>query len=108
MKTSDYVYLDDVSIVSTSCPMPKPSISDLTTSSVRVSGGLRTSDNWVLLVTDHFVSEENLSNDSYVVPEAWIITRDITDKNSLKVNGLKGQTKYYVAAATLCSDSVSS
>ena len=108
MKTSDYVYLDDVSIVSTSCPMPKPSISDLTTSSVRVSGGLRTSDNWVLLVTDHFVSDEDLSNDSYVVPEAWIITRDTTDKNSIKVNGLSGQTKYYIAAATLCGDTVTS
>ena len=108
MKTSDYVYLDDVSIVSTSCPMPKPSISDLTTSSVRVSGGLRTSDDWILLVTDHFVSDEDLSNDSYVVPEAWIITRDTTDKNSIKVNGLKGQTKYYIAAATLCGDTVTS
>lgn len=104
----DWVYIDDISFVSNACPMPKPSISDLTTSSVRVSGGLRTSDNWVLLVTDHFVSDEDLSNDSYVVPEAWIIARDTTDKNSIKVNGLKGQTKYYVAAATLCSDSVSS
>lgn len=107
-KTSDYVYLDDVSIISMACPMPKPSVSDLTTSSVRISGGLRTSDQWVLLLTDHYVSAENLGNDSYVVPEAWIIRRDTTDKASIRVSGLQGQTKYYVAAMTLCDDSVSS
>ena len=108
MKTSDYVYLDDVSIVSTSCPMPKPSVSDLTTSSVRISSGLRTSDDWVLLITDHYVSDENLASETYTVPESWVIARDTTGNTSIRVNGLKGQTKYYVAAMTLCDDSVSS
>ena len=107
-KTSDYVYLDDVSIVSMACPLPKPSVSELTTSSVRISGGLRTSDDWELLLTDHYVSEENLSKETYVVPQAWIIRRDTTDRASIRVSGLQGQTKYYVAAKTLCSDSVSS
>ena len=104
----DWVYVDDISFVSNACPMPKPSVSDLTTSSVRISGGLRTSDDWELLLTDHYVSEENLSKETYVVPAAWIIRRDTTDKASIRVSGLKGQTKYYVAARTLCSDSVSS
>jgi len=108
MKTSDYVYLDDVSIVSTSCPMPKPSVSDLTTSSVRISSGLRTSDDWVLLITDHYVSDENLASETYKVPESWVIACDTTGNTSIRVNGLKGQTKYYVAAMTLCDDSVSS
>ena len=104
----DWVYIDDISFVSNACPMPKPSVSELTTSSVRISGGLRTSDDWELLLTDHYVSEENLSKDNYVVPQAWIIRRDTTDRASIRVSGLQGQTKYYVAAKTLCSDSVSS
>ena len=104
----DWVYIDNISFVSNACPMPKPSVSDLTTSSARISGGLRTSDQWVLLLTDHYVSDEDLSKDNYVVPEAWIIRRDTTDKASIRVSGLQGQTKYYVAAMTLCDDSVSS
>ncbi len=104
----DWVYIDDISFVSNACPMPKPSVSDLTTSSARISSGLRTSDFWELLLTDHYVSDENLSTETYVVPQAWIIRRDTTDKTSIRVSGLQGQTKYYVAARTLCSDSVAS
>jgi len=104
----DWVYIDDISFVSNACPMPKPNISDLTTSTVTVNSGLRTSDAWVLLVTDHYVSEENLANESYVVPDEWIITRDTTSNIYIDVTGLQGQTKYYVAAMTLCGDSVAS
>ncbi len=106
-KKSDYVYLDDVSIISMSCPLPKSSISDLTTSSVRVSGGLSTSDDWVLLMTNHVLTDPQLEG-SEAIPDSWIIKRDTTDKTSIKVNGLQGQTKYYVHTATLCSDTTMS
>ena len=60
---TSYAYLDDVSFISVACPLTKPSISELTGSSVRISSGLRTSDNWIILVTNHLVSEEDLSDD---------------------------------------------
>ena len=43
-----YAYLDDVSIIKVTCPFTKPSYSDLSAESVRVSSGLRTEDVWVL------------------------------------------------------------
>lgn len=101
----DWVYIDDISFVSNTCPMPKPSISDLTTNSVRVSSGLRTSDNWVLMVTNTAISDANLANEEYVVPESQLVYRDTIDRRSKEIFGLEPQTKYYVYTATLC-DSV--
>ena len=102
---SDWVYIDDISFISNACPMPKPSISELTTESARVSSGLRTSDNWILMVTKSEISEDNLANDEYVVPDSLVIYRDTIDRRSKEIFGLQPQTKYYVYAATLC-DSV--
>lgn len=102
---SDWVYIDDVSFISNVCPMPKPTISDLTTNSVRVGSGLRTSDDWILLVTNSPISDEDLAKDDYVVPRSQIVYLDTLDRRSQIVPGLEGQTKYYIYAATLC-DSV--
>ena len=103
--SSDYIYLDDVSFVSNACPMTKPSISELTTNSVRISSGLRTSDRWILLVTSKEVTEENLANEDYVVPASWIVYRDTLSTRSEEIFNLAGQTKYFVATAAIC-DSV--
>ena len=102
----DYVYLDDVSFVSVACPMTRPSVADVTTSSVRISSGLRTDDRWILLVTRTAVSEDNLYDENYVIPEDIILFRDTLDTRSASVSDLQGQTKYYVATATLCEDDV--
>lgn len=99
----DWVYLDNVSFVSMACPLTKPSISELTTSSVRVSSGLRTDDQWVLVVTSKAISDANLANN--VIPTSGLIARDTVSRRSKEVFGLQGQTKYYVYTATLC-DSV--
>ena len=101
---SSYAYLDDVSFISVACPLTKPSVSELTGTSVRVSSGLRTSDDWILLVTNHKVSDENLANENYQVPEAWVVYRDTISTRSKEIFGLEGQTKYYVATTTLCDD----
>lgn len=106
--SSNYAYLDDVSFVSVACPMTKPSISDLTTSSVRISSGLRTSDNWILLVTNREISESDLSRPGYVVPSSYIVYCDTIDRRSKEIFNLHGQTKYFVATATLCGDSAMS
>ena len=100
-------YLDDVSFVSVACPLTKPSISELTNSSVRVSSGLRTDDPWILLVTTRAVSETNLSDENYVVPESLVVFRDTIDRRSKEVFGLEAQTKYFVATASLCEDAMS-
>ena len=106
--TSDYVYLDDVSFVSVACPLTKPSIDALTKESVQISSGLRTSDPWILMITNQPVSTDDLSREGYVVPESWIVNRDTVSKRAKEVFGLEGQTKYYVYTATLCEDSVMS
>ena len=101
---TSYAYLDDVSFISVACPLTKPSISELTGSSVRISSGLRTSDNWIILVTNHLVSEEDLSDDDYHIPASWIVYQDTVSTRSKEIFGLQGQTKYYVATTTLCDD----
>ncbi|MBR6168061.1 MAG: hypothetical protein IKQ50_06495 [Paludibacteraceae bacterium] len=101
----DWVYIDDISFISLACPMTKPGVSDLTTNSARISSGLRTADEWIMLVTDRKVSEDDLAREDYVVPDEWIVYRDTIDKLSREIYNLSGQTKYYVATATLC-DSV--
>lgn len=106
MKTYNSFYLDDVSFVSVACPLPRPSVSDLAIQSARISSGLRTDDSWILLVTNKEVTEENLVDEDFVIPASWIITRDTISTRSHTVTGLEGQTKYYVAVATLCEDSV--
>ena len=100
--TNDYVYIDDVSFISNACPMTKPSISELTTSSVRVSSGLRTDDQWILLVANRPLKEEDLAREDYVVPQAYVVSCDTLDRRSKTVNGLEGQTTYYVYTATMC------
>ena len=102
---SDWVYIDNISFVSNACPMPKPSISELTTESVRVSSGLRTSDNWVVMVTKKAIPEASLENEDYVVPESIVVYIDTINRRSKEIFGLEPQTKYYVYTATLC-DSV--
>ena len=105
----DYVYLDDISFVSVACPLAKPSVSNVTTSDVRISNdAFRTGDTWILMLTDHQVVESNLYDEKYVVPAEWIVSRDTLDWNFATVSGLQGQTKYYAYAATLCEDDVMS
>lgn len=104
--STDYVYIDDVSFVSVACPLTKPTISELTGSSVRVSSGLRTDDEWILLITNNEVSADDLANGNYTVPASWVVYRDTVDRRSKEVFGLTSRTKYYVATATLCEDSV--
>lgn len=107
MKKSDYVYLDDVSIISMACPVPKAYLSELTTSSVRVNSGLMTDDQWILLMTNHGLTEPQLDG-SAAIPDSWIIRRDTTDKANVRVTGLQGQTRYYLHLAALCEDTVMS
>lgn len=102
----DYVYLDDVSFVSIACPLTKPSIANVTTSTARISNGLQDDNSWLLLVTNKEVAEENLYDANYQIPEEWIVFRDTVDSRSITVSGLQGQTKYYVSAATICEDDV--
>lgn len=104
---SDWVYLDNVSIISLACPIPKTTISDLSTNSVRINSGLTVGDQWTLLLTDHKLSDQQLEGKAEI-SDTWIIRRDTTDKANVKVTNLKGQTRYYVYTAALCEDSTKS
>lgn len=97
----DWVYIDDISFISNACPMPKVSISDMTTSSVRVSSGLGNTYDWTLMLTNHSLSESQLDNPASI-PATWMVYNDTLDKPSVKVSNLEGQTRYYIYAATLC------
>lgn len=112
---ADLFYLDDVSILKMTCPLPKPSYSGLTAEQVRISGGLRTDDDWILLAVDTaaFTADQLslLNVDSLVhndsLWQAHVVYYDTIDIRNQLVTGLKEQTDYYVAVATVCEDGLS-
>jgi len=112
---TDYFYLDDVSIIKITCPLPKPSYSGLTASQVRVSSGLRTDNEWLLLAVDTAAFSADqlalLDVDSLVkndsLWQAHVVFYDTIDVRSKLITGLKEQTDYYVAVATVCEDGIS-
>ncbi len=102
------IYIDDVSITRLNCPLGKPSISEVTENSVRISSGIRVDDtNWVLLVTTSYISPDDLQQEGYVIPADKIVYLDTLSSRSQRVTGLSSQTNYYVAMASIC-DSVAS
>ena len=112
---ADLFYLDDVSIVKVTCPYPKPSYSGLTAEQVRISSGLRTDNEWILLAVDTaaFTADQLalLNVDSLVHNDStWqkhVIAYDTVDVRAKVVTGLKEQTDYYVAVATVCEEGIS-
>lgn len=95
-------YIDDVSVIRLKCPMAKPSYSALTSSSVRINSGLRTNDQWHILVTTQEVSADSLNTPGYVYPDSIVVYKDIISARSKVVTGLKEQTDYYVTVASAC------
>ena len=104
---TSYAYLDDVSITTMRCPFTKPTYSDLTAQTARISSGLRTDDEWLLLITTEAVSTDSLASPTYRIPSGIRVYLDTLDVRSKKVSGLSEQTKYYVYTATLCDSIVS-
>lgn len=112
---ADLFYLDDVSIIKMTCPLPKPSFSGLTAEQVRISSGLRTDNDWILLAVDTAAfSADQLAlmnvdslvhNDS--LWQAHVVYYDTVDVRNQLVTGLKEQTDYYVAVAAVCEDGIS-
>lgn len=101
-----YSYLDDVSILKLNCPLTKPTYSELTASSVRISSGLRTTDQWILIVSNQSLSTDSLLSPTYVLPESAILMNDTLMTRSRVVTGLASQTNYYVYTGTLCDGMV--
>lgn len=111
------IYLDDISIVKITCPLPKPSYSGLTAEQVRISSGLRTDNKWILLMTDTLPKDFSVDmlslvnvdslvhNDS--IWKAHVVYYDTIDARNQLVTGLTEQTEYYAAIATACDDGVS-
>ena len=113
---TDYLYLDDVSIIKVTCPLPKPSYSGVTAETARISSGLRTDNEWILLVTDTAALSADdlalLNVDSLVKDPKWAPHIAFYDtisaiQRSFVVNGLTEQTNYYVAVSILCEDGMS-
>ena len=112
---ADLFYLDDVSIMKINCPLPKPSYSGLTAEQVRISSGLRTDNDWILLAVDTaaFTADQLalLNVDSLVnndsTWQAHVVYYDTIDVRAKVVTGLKEQTDYYVAVATVCEEGIS-
>lgn len=98
---ADLIYLDDISITKITCPLTKPSYSELTSESIRVSSGLRSNNEWILLVTTKDVSD-SLAIPGYVVPDSILTFCDTLTARSKVVTGLQGETTYYVSTTTLC------
>ena len=97
----DNIYLDDISITKITCPLTKPSYSELTSESIRVSSGLRTNSEWILLITTQDISD-SLAIPGYVVPDSILTFCDTLSARSKVVTGLQGETTYYVSTTTLC------
>lgn len=101
------IYLDDVSIIKVSCPLPKPSFYGLKSDQVSVSSGLAKGKEWIILVTDEYVSPDSLMTEGYVVPDTIVVYTDTLNVPEDLVADLKEQTDYYVAIASLCEDGIS-
>lgn len=101
------IYLDDVSIFKVTCPFTKPSYSDLTAQSVRVSSGLRSDNDWILLVSNQELNTDSLLSPTYRVPASYVVFCDTLDTRSQRVNGLSEQTRFYVYTASICDSVVS-
>jgi hypothetical protein len=104
---TSYAYLDDVSIFKMTCPFTKPTYSDLTAQSVRIASGLRTDNDWLLLVSNHELNTDSLSSSTYRVPVDYVVFFDTIDVRSKRVTGLSEQTKYYAYTASYCDSTVS-
>ena len=112
---ADLFYLDDVSIIKMTCPLPKPSFSGLTAEQVRISSGLRTDNDWILLAVDTAAFSADqlalMNVDSLVhndpLWQAHVVYYDTIDARNQLVTGLKEQTDYYVAVAAVCEDGIS-
>jgi len=96
------VYLDDISIIEQTCPVTNPSYSELESESVRISSGLRTDDEWVLLITTKALEADSLDSPTFTYPDSIVVYRDTLSSRSKVVTGLTEQTQYYVATVTVC------
>jgi len=100
------IYIDDVSILRMQCPLLKPSISDLESSKVRISSGLRTDNDWLLLITKKELEADSLNKPGYTYPDSIVVALDTVTSRSKLINGLEEKTTYYVAVASYCGDSI--
>lgn len=115
---TDYLYLDDVSIIKITCPLTKPSFSGVSAETARISSGLRTENEWILLAVDTAAFNADqlalLNVDSLVhndpLWQAHVVFYDTipATSRSYVLTGLKEQTDYYIATATVCEDGMSS
>lgn len=103
---STTAYIDDVSILRMKCPLLKPSISDLESSKVRISSGLRTDNDWLLLITKKELEADSLNKPGYIYPDSIVVALDTVTSRSKLISGLEEKTTYYVAVASYCGDSI--
>ena len=103
---STTVYIDDVSILRMQCPLLKPSVSDLESTKARISSGLRTDNDWLLLITKKELEADSLNKPGYTYPDSIVVALDTVSARAKVVTGLEEKTTYYVAVASYCGDSV--
>lgn len=101
-----YAYIDDVSVLRMQCPLLKPSISDLESSKVRISSGLRTDNDWLLLITKKELEADSLNSATFTYPDSIVVIRDTIDTRSKLISGLEEKTTYYAAVASYCGNSI--
>jgi len=107
---TDYAYLDDVSIIKVTCPLPKPHCSQVKAARATISSGLRGDNEWIALVTTKKFDDMELATmnvDSMAHVDTTVVYYDTLDVKSQIVTGLKEQTDYYVAVAAVCDDGIS-
>ena len=100
---ADLFYIDDVSIIKITCPLTKPSYSELTAESVRISSGLRNNNGeWELLLTDSLISVDSLAVEGFEIPAQYIAHHDTINKRNKLVEDLNEKTTYYGYTRSLC------
>ena len=104
---SSYAYLDDVSIIKMTCPFTNPSYSELEADRVRISSGLRTDDEWLLLLTKREMNLDSLNSPTYRIPDSVKVFYDTIDVRTKRISNLQDQTTYYVYTATVCDSTTS-
>lgn len=105
---TSYFYIDDVSIEISTCASPKPALSRITDTSVRVASNLRIDNPWHLYLTKAEVSADSLLSSTYTIPDSIIVVDTIVAvPRAIALQNLTPNTVYYVAAATVCDTTTS-
>lgn len=105
-----YIYLDDISIIETTCPTLKPTMSLVTDSSAVINSGLRVNNPWEIYLINTEIpnladSLAAMDEGKFVLPDSVVVMHKmLTSGRSYTLDSLEESTDYWVAVRSNCAD----